>query len=258
LGHKPGKLTQALGLLRQIPLGRSLRGAYTALTLFGVLGTPALLWSRLHGAGARRALGPAARLVLKMLGLRLKVTGSPHPGPCLIVANHASLLDPIALLACSPRPLLFLVAPWIYDHPILARGLRQMGHLKVTRGEAGGAPQLAQNIVERIQQGHTLAAFPEGGLETSPGLREFNLGVFQVAAENHLVIQPVVLKGTRTAMPWPHLVPLPMQLEAHFGPPLRAQGTDLVAAVELARQARQWIGEQCGEPILQQRLRRER
>jgi 1-acyl-sn-glycerol-3-phosphate acyltransferase len=258
LGYKPGKLTQALGLLRQIPLGRSLRGAYTAVALFGVLGTPALLWSRFHGASARRALGPAARLLLKMLGLRLKVVGAPHPGPCLIVSNHASLLDPVTLLACSPRPLLFLIAPWIYDHPILAKGLRRMGHLKASRGEVGGAPQLAQDIVEKLRQGHTLAAFPEGGLETSPGLREFNLGVFQVAAENGLVIQPLVLKGTRAAMAWPNLVPLPLPLEAHYGPPLRAQGTDLVAAAELARQARQWIADHCGEPIVQQRLRRER
>ena len=258
LGYKPTKLTQALRVLRQIPLRHSLRGANTALALFGVMGLPALLGSRLHGPTARKAMGPAARLALKMLGLHLKVSGSPHPGPCLLVANHASLLDPVTVLAASSRPLLFLVAPWIYDHPLLARALRNMGYLKVSRGEVGGAPQLAQEIVEKIRQGHSLATFPEGGLESSPGLREFNLGVFQIAAENGLVVQPLVLRGTRSAMPWPQLVPQAGPMEAHYGPALRAEGSDLVAAVELARQAREWIGERCQEPLLHQRLRRER
>ena len=151
----------------------------------------------------------------------------------------------------------FLVAPWIYNHPFLAKALRNMSYLKISRGEPGGAPRLARDIVDRIQAGHTLAAFPEGGLETTPGLREFNLGVFQVAAENGLCIQPMVLIGTRKAMPWPTLVPRPTILEVEFGPPMFAAGKDLGDAVELARQARQWVAERCGEDLLQQRLRRE-
>ena len=133
-----------------------------------------------------------------------------------------------------------------------------MGHLKASRGEVGGAPRLAQDIVSLLKSGQSLATFPEGGIETSVGLREFYLGVFQIAAESGLVIQPLVLTGTRAAMPWPHLVPQALPLGAHFGPPLRAQGTDLGAAVELARQTREWIASQCGEPLVHQRLRREK
>jgi len=257
LGYKAPRWLQALRLIRQVPIGRSLRGLYAALALFGVMGPPALIVSRLHGGTGRRWLGKAARATLKMLGLQLKIKGHPHDGPCLLVANHASLLDPVVVLASTHKPLLFLVAPWIYNHPFLAKALRNMSYLKISRGEPGGAPRLARDIVDRIQAGHTLAAFPEGGLETTPGLREFNLGVFQVAAENGLCIQPMVLIGTRKAMPWPTLVPRPTILEVEFGPPMFAAGKDLGDAVELARQARQWVAERCGEDLLQQRLRRE-
>ncbi len=257
LGYKPPRWLQAARLLRQIPLGHSLRGMRAALALFGVMGTPALIVARLNGGLGRRWLGKAARLALKMLGVRLVVKGQPCDKPCVLVANHASLLDPVVVLAASPKPLLFLVAPWIYNHPVLSKALRNMGHLKISRGEAGGAPRLAREIVERVQAGHTLAAFPEGGLETTPGLREFNLGVFQVAAENGLYVQPMVLMGTRQAMPWPNLVPRPMQLEVEFGPVMYARGQELADAVELARQARQWVAERCGEDLLNQRLRRE-
>lgn len=257
LGYKPPRWLQAARLLRQIPPGRSLRGLWAALALFGVMGLPALVLARLNGGLGRRALGKAARLALRMLGVGLVVKGQPSPQPCVLVANHASLLDPVVVLASSPKPLLFLVAPWIYNHPFLSKALRNMGHLKISRGEAGGAPRLAREMVQRVQAGHTLAAFPEGGLETTPGLREFNLGVFQVAAENGLCVQPMVLVGTRQAMPWPTLVPKPMQLEVEFGPPMYAQGKELADAVELARQARQWVADRCGEDLLNQRLRRE-
>ena len=257
LGYKPPRWLQAARLLRQVPLSHCLRGMRAALALFGVMGPPALILARLNGGLGRRWLGKAARLALKMLGVRLVVKGQPSQKPCVLVANHASLLDPVVVLASSPKPLLFLVAPWIYNHPILSKALRNMGHLKISRGEAGGAPRLAREMVERVQAGHTLAAFPEGGLETTPGLREFNLGVFQVAAENGLCVQPMVLVGTRQAMPWPTLVPRPIQLEVEFGPPMYAPGKELADAVELARQARQWVAERCGEDLLNQRLRRE-
>lgn len=257
LGYKPPRWLQALRLLRQVPLSRSLRGLWTALALFGVMGPPALILARINGGLGRRSLGQAARLALSMLGVRLNVKRQPQQQPCVLVVNHASLLDPVVVLASSPKPLLFLVAPWIYNHPLLAKALRTMGHLKISRGEAGGAPRLAREMVETVRQGHTLAAFPEGGLETTPGLREFNLGVFQVAAENGLTIQPMVLVGTRQSMPWPTLVPKPMTLEVEFGPPMQARGPELADAVELARQARQWIAERCGEDLLNQRLRRE-
>jgi len=258
LGYKPGKLKQGLALLRQMPIKNSLRGAYTGLALFGVVGLPALVIARFHGSLARRLMQPAGWLALRMLGLKLKIRGMPHPGPCIFVTNHGSLLDPITLIAATPRPLLFLVAPWIYQHPILKSPLRNMGHLKASRGEVGGAPRLAQEILEVIHRGQSLACFPEGGLETSPGLREFNLGVFQVAAEHGLTVQPVVLRGTRRSMPWPRLVPQPTTLEIEFGPCLTAPDQDLSGAVELARLSRVWLAEQCGEPLLQQRLRRER
>jgi 1-acyl-sn-glycerol-3-phosphate acyltransferase len=257
LGYKAPRWLQAFRLLRQIPLSHTLRGLRAAVALFGVMGTPALLVARFNGGLGRRWLGKAAQLALKLLGVRLTVKGQPSPKPCVLVANHASLLDPVVVLASSPKPLLFLVAPWIYNHPILHKALRNMGHLKISRGEAGGAPRLARDMVERVQAGHTLAAFPEGGLETTPGLREFNLGVFQVAAENGLAVQPMVLVGTREAMPWPTLVPKPIEIVVEFGPPMYAPGKELADAVELARQARQWVAERCGEDLLNQRLRRE-
>ncbi len=257
LSHLPGRWQQALTLARQLPWKRSLRGVYTATCLLGLMGTPALLLSRLNGSLALGLLPGAARLTLKLLGLRLRLIGQPSDQPCLVVCNHASMMDPVVLLAAHSQALRFVVAPWVYDHGLLRHGLRAMGHLKASRGKAGAAPELAQHVGQVVRTGGKVLGFPEGGVESAPGLRQFNLGMFQIAAEAGLPVQCVALQGTRQAMPWPQLVPRAGELVVHFGPLLRAEQPDLVGAAALARQARHWIAEHCGEPMLQQRLRRE-
>lgn len=257
LERRPGGWRQWLRLARQMPWKRSLRGVYTGMCLFGCVGTPALLLSQINGRLASRLMPSAAGLALRLVGLRLGRKGEPASEPCLLVCNHASMIDPLVLLAAQRAPLHFVVAPWVYEHGLLRKGLRALGHLKASRGQAGAAPELARSIREVIDRGAKVAAFPEGGVESAAGLRQFNLGMFQLAAEAGLPVQVVALVGTRQAMPWPQLVPVPGRLEVHFGPVLRASSPDLMGAAELARQARLWIGEHCGEPLVQQRLRRE-
>ena len=257
LDRRPGGLNQWISMARQLPWKRSMRGVYTGVCLFGCVGSVALLVSRFNGSLAARNLPRAAALALRLLGLRIHRVGQPAAEPCLVVCNHASMMDPLVLLAAHGSPLHFVVAPWVYDHALLRRGLRAMGHLKASRGQAGAAPELAREIREVIGRGAKVAAFPEGGVESAPGLRQFNLGLFQLAAEAGLPVQVVALVGTRRAMPWPQLVPSPTELQVCFGPVFRPTSADLMGAAELARQARHWIAEHCGEPLLQQRLRRE-
>jgi 1-acyl-sn-glycerol-3-phosphate acyltransferase len=207
---------------------------------------------------AARVLVPkASRLWLKLSGVGVNVEGKMHGGPCMVIANHSSLLDALVVMASSPRPLRFLVAPWIYDHPLLARGIRGLGHLRATRGDTNKASQVAEEMQRLLAQGESVATFPEGGLETSPGLRPFALGAFQVAAQSGLPIQPLAIIGTRQAMAWPHLVPKRTRLVARYGPILHANGSDIAAAAELARRCRDWLAANCGEPLLQERLRRQ-
>ena len=206
---------------------------------------------------ALELLGPLSRTYLKLSGMQLEIEGRAVPSPCLVVCNHSSTLDPVALMAAWPEPLKFLVAPWVAEVVYLRFLLSRLGYLRVTRGDPEAVFSHACEMRAVLQQGDSLAAFPEGGFEPDPGLRPFALGVFQVAAETGVPVVPVAISGTREAQPWPSVVPRPGKLRVVLGTPLTPSGTEWRDVVGLARAAREWIAQRCGEPLVGRRLRRE-
>lgn len=261
LGKQVGRILRNArnlkGSLRGALSLKNLWGAWTTTSLFGVMGIPALGLSLVAPGTARKLIHPAAQLVLKLCGLRLKVEGSAYSGPCLVVSNHCSVLDPVVVIAAWPAELKFVVAPWVFENPLLKRGLRQLGHIKASRGDTAKAAELTEHMKAVLAAGGTFAGFPEGGLEVHPGLRPFSLGIFQVAAQARVPIVPMVVRGTRKALPWPNLVPKPTALNVRFGPPIPPSGESWAEIADLAHKARAWIAENGDEEILDQRLRRE-
>ncbi len=231
--------------------GMRLRHLYGAwcIIVFAVLGVAAGL------LGKPRFL---TRLLLKCWRIPVRVEGDPGAmRGAVVVSNHASVMDPLVLIASLKGPLAFLTAPWVYEHPLMGRLIRKLGHLRASRGEPQETLALVAAIRAKLGAGASLAAFPEGGLETAPGLRAFQLGVFQLAAQAGHPVVPVALRYTRQVLPWPELIPHPREIVVSVGPALRAKGTSFEDALELARQCRAFIADRCGEEMLDQRLRRE-
>lgn len=206
---------------------------------------------------AKKSLGPLARLYLKAVGIHLDVRGvAEYSGPCVVVSNHCSTLDPLALSALWSGPLTFLVAPWVSEHFALKHLISRLGHIPVHRGNPEAAQEQEKLLLERLKQGESLAIFPEGGVEISPGLRPFALGAFQLAAQAGVPVIPVGFQGTRAAQPYPRVVPFATPLLATVGPPMFADGEDWKSVVALSNEVRGWIAEHCGDPISHRRLRR--
>jgi len=198
------------------------------------------------------------RALLRAWRIPVRVEGDPHLARgCVVVSNHASVMDPLILIASLPAGLSFLTAPWVYEHPLMGRLIRKLGHLRASRGEPQETLALVAAIRAKLGANASLVAFPEGGLETAPGLRTFQLGVFQLAAQAGHPVVPVALRETRRVLPWPELIPHPQEVVVSIGPPLRAKGPTFEDALELARQCRAFIAQHCGEDVLDQRLRRE-
>jgi len=172
------------------------------------------------------------------------------------VANHASGLDALVILAASPKSLRFLVAPWIFNHPVFSFALKSLGYFKISRGELGKAGELSSIIARSLGAEQVLVAFPEGGLETNPGIRKFHLGVFQIASELGLKVQMLALKQTRQRQPWPNLFSQAGDLGVVFGPVMELEGLALKELHKEAESTRQWLSRQVGEPLLEERLRR--
>ncbi len=235
---------------------RLARTVWSYAWLMGCVFTPQIV-SLVSRDRAQKMLGASARLYLNRTGVKVSVkNGLDHVGPCLVVCNHASTLDPVVLTAVFPRSVKFLVAPWVAKHPLFRHLIDRLGHLPVHRGDPDAAKAQEAEIRSMLEGEDCLAGFPEGGLEVTPGLRPFALGVFQVAMAAGVPVVPVALTGVRGVQPWPLMVPSKGQVTATIGPPMWAKGDEWEDLIDLAARSRAWIAEHCGDPLSSRRLRR--
>ncbi len=122
--------------------------------------------------GSRRvAKPPAYRVVLAIGGpimrawSRLHVTGLeclPADGPTLIVADHDSYWDPIAIAVATRdvRPIRALAKSTLWKTRVTAAFMNGMGHIPVERGVSNAGAMTT--AVEELRKGACIGVFPEG------------------------------------------------------------------------------------------------
>ena len=118
----------------------------------------------------------------------------PESGPVVLAANHHSGLDPLLLIAASPRPLRFLIAREEYRRFGLNWLFRAVGCIPVDRG---GRPERAlRAALEALQRGEVVALFPHGGihLDDAPP-RPLKRGVAWLAERSAAPLLPVRIAG---------------------------------------------------------------
>ncbi len=107
---------------------------------------------------------------------RLEVHGTerlPAEGPVIIVANHDSMLDPIAVVAaCHPvRYPRFLTMAELWNSRILRFVLNGTGQIPIERGGDGGGRQGLRNAIVALEKSEAVCIFPEGRLSRGRTLR---------------------------------------------------------------------------------------
>lgn len=122
-----------------------------------------------------------------------------HARPALLVVNHRSPLDPLFITADvdNNRPLGFMMAREYYD----VRGLRFINTSQECIPVARDGKDLAATraALRRLQEGKILGIFPEGGINTGPGLLPGNPGVAWLALRSRAPVFPVFIQNAPTA-----------------------------------------------------------
>ena len=116
---------------------------------------------------------------------RLQVEGLevlPRSGPTLVVANHDSQTDPLAVgvAARRRRQIRALAKRSLWDKPGLGRVLDGMGQIPIERA-AGDADALV-NAVAALRRGSCIGVFPEGTISVGRRLRARS-GIGRLALE---------------------------------------------------------------------------
>jgi 1-acyl-sn-glycerol-3-phosphate acyltransferase len=223
---------------------------WTCVAVVGLLTLVAV--AVLPGRAVRAAARIAARTVLRCSGVRVAAEGTNRlewPPACVVVANHASYVDSIALAAALPGRCTFVASEWWAPIPLLGFLMRRIGTQFVERTDRAQGLADTQRLTEVARRGERLVLFPEGSLSPVPGLRPFHLGAFLIAANAGRPIVPVAIAGTRAILPRARVVHRGV-VRIAVAEPIFPAGTGWDAAVATERAARAAIAKRCGEPDL--------
>ncbi|MEH0819497.1 MULTISPECIES: lysophospholipid acyltransferase family protein [unclassified Micromonospora] len=176
--------------------------ARRAARLLGVLGMLLVgaglagLLPVLPAASRATALRAWARATARALGVRLEVRGRPPRRRALLVANHVSWLDVLAVLTVAPARM--LAKREVRSWPLVGVLARAGGALFVDRARPRELPATVARIARALRAGDPVAVFPEGttwcGTATAgdcrPG-RGFRPAVFQAAIDAGAPVVPL-------------------------------------------------------------------
>jgi 1-acyl-sn-glycerol-3-phosphate acyltransferase len=148
---------------------------------------------KLDAAGRHQRIQWWSVGLLRAVGLTLHVTGTPRPGANLIVANHISWLDILAIHAALPHAR-FVSKADVLDWPLLGWLIRNAGTLFIERERKRDAVRVIHAVAEALQAGDSVAVFPEGTTGEGPELLPFHANLLQAAVSTETPVQPVVLR----------------------------------------------------------------
>ncbi len=127
----------------------------------------------------------------KRMGIRLRLEGTPHTGPCLYVGNHISYIDPVIVLMHTDANVVAKaeVARW----PLIGYGAYIVGTIFVKRDEKDSRLATAQTIRDALMRGISILVFPEGTTTAGPEPMPFRPRSFDAALEAGVPVQPIAI-----------------------------------------------------------------
>jgi 1-acyl-sn-glycerol-3-phosphate acyltransferase len=169
---------------------KAMRLSGFAVHFFAGLGAAALF--PLLPRAARQAITWLwSRAMLAVLGVRLEVQGELARGPALVVANHVSWVDALAISAL--RPCVFVCKSDIAAWPVLGWLLGRVDTIFMRRGSARAAYRAMREAGARLRAGASVALFPEGTSTNGEQVLPFAAAIFQAAADAGCPVQALAL-----------------------------------------------------------------
>jgi lyso-ornithine lipid O-acyltransferase len=144
-------------------------------------------------AAALGAVGRAHDLVVTR-------TGEIPRGTALIVANHVSYLDPLAILpVCPAAP---VTKGEVLGWPIIGPIARELGAVFVRRSDPMARARVLRRVYELLASGVPVLNFPEGTTTAGDRVEPFWRGTFGVAQRLRVPVVPVAIRYRDRGLAW--------------------------------------------------------
>ena len=137
-----------------------------------------------------------ANTIFLLMGKRLRIAGLENfdkNRQYVLVANHASLFDIMAIMAFHPG------VSW-FGHvrltkiPVFKNLLKQINYIPVKRGSISNTKTIVDKMLEK-SKGLTIAIFPEGTRTIDGQLNDFYRGFIHILRNTQIELLPVTLNG---------------------------------------------------------------
>ncbi|HEX6567550.1 MAG TPA: HAD-IB family hydrolase, partial [Acidimicrobiales bacterium] len=161
--------------------------------------------------------------------VRLDIDGVeriPAAGPAIVVANHRSYFDPLALgttFARRGRAVRFLGKREVFDAPVVGQVARALGGIRVDRASGSDDPLLEAEAA--LASGELVAILPQGTIPRGRAFFDPELkgrwGAARLAAATRVPVVPIGLWGTEAV--WPRSERLPRVWNVTSPPTVRVR-----------------------------------
>ncbi|MBI5721960.1 MAG: 1-acyl-sn-glycerol-3-phosphate acyltransferase [Burkholderiales bacterium] len=184
------------------PLVRRLRAAWRLArallhALHGLL-TVRVAFAWLTRPARERCIGRWSRRMFEALGVRVEQRGALHESAPLIVANHVSWLDVMALHAACPQAR-FVAMAELRQWGSVARLADGARTIYLQRRRLRDLHRVVREAAAALRAGDRVAVFPEGVVSEGHGLLPFHGNLLQSAIDAGVAVQAVALRYSDAA-----------------------------------------------------------
>jgi 1-acyl-sn-glycerol-3-phosphate acyltransferase len=140
-------------------------------------------------------------------GWEVKVLQREHlpRGPSVLVANHQSMADIVAVMALH-HPFKFVSKASLFSLPVVGWMMSLAGYVRLDRGKPHSTQGMLEECRGWLRLGVPVLIFPEGTYSPDGKLLPFKRGAFRLAIEEGVPIVPILIEGTRSLVhedgPW--------------------------------------------------------
>ena len=131
-------------------------------------------------------------VLMKVFGITVRTVGQPLPVATMFVANHVSWVDIVVLH--STRMMGFVAKREIAGWPLIGWMAARADTIFHQRGSQESLGGVMAQMRGRLETGHSVGAFPEGGTRDGITVGPFHARIFTAAVEAGAPVQPVALR----------------------------------------------------------------
>jgi 1-acyl-sn-glycerol-3-phosphate acyltransferase len=164
-----------------------------------------------------------ARVGLRISGIRLRLHGLERLDPAgtyIFMSNHASNIDPPALIPVIPRRTSVLVKKELFRIPILGQAMRIGSLVPVDRSNRERAIASLDAATEVMKRGNNMTIFVEGTRSRTGKLLPFKKGPFYLAMRTQAPVVPVTITNTYVLQPKGQFFVTPCAVDIMFHAPI--------------------------------------